>query len=198
MKKIIMSLIFFLSFFNGVINDNFSGPQLFETEEVLIEIEEARLDENNLQISWNISGVDNIDQVILVVREFTADGLLREPLELKDSAASGSKVILWDGSNTLSLTIKILSTEYTQYSGPDCDSMFCYKDITTEITSDEKLIPPIPVLPVVPTTTPEVENPILEVEEPSVVDTSTNITFTNELRRTHDNKIVRYEIQRKV
>jgi len=181
MKKIIMSLIFFLSFFNGVINDNFSGPQLFDTGEVLIEIEEARLDENKLQISWNISGVDNIDQVILVVREFTADGLLREPLELKDSAASGSKVILWDGSNTLSLTIKILSTEYTQYSGPDCDSMFCYKDITTEITSDEKLIPPIPVLPVVPTTTPVVEKPILEVEESSVVDTSTNITFTNEL-----------------
>ena len=75
MKKIIMSLIFFLSFFNGVINDNFSGPQLFETEEVLIEIEEARIDENNLQISWNISGVDNIDGVILIVREFTADGL---------------------------------------------------------------------------------------------------------------------------
>ena len=39
MKKIIMSLIFFLSFFNGVINDNFSGPQLFDTGEVLIEIE---------------------------------------------------------------------------------------------------------------------------------------------------------------
>ena len=181
MKKTIMSLIFFISFFNGVINDNFSGPQLLETEEVLIEIEEARLDENNLQISWNISGVDNIDQVILIVREFTADGLLNEPLELKDSAATGSKVILWDGSNTLSLTIKILSTEYTQFTGPDCDSMYCYKDITTEITSDEKLIPPIPVLPVVPATTPEVENPILEVEESSVVDTSTNITFTNEL-----------------
>ena len=181
MKKIIMSLIFFLSFFNGVINDNFSGPQLFDTGEVLIEIEEARLDENILQISWNISWVDNIDQVILVVREFTADGLLREPLELNDSAASGSKQILWDGSNTLSLTIKILSTEYTQYSGPDCESMYCYRDITTEITSDEKLIPPIPVLPVVPTTMPVVENPILEVEEPSVVDTSTNITFTNEL-----------------
>ena len=181
MKKTIMSLIFFISFFNGVINDNFSGPQLLETEEVLIEIEEARLDENNLQISWNISGVDNIDQVILIVREFTADGLLNEPLELKDSAATGSKVILWDGSNTLSLTIKILSTEYTQFTGPDCDSMYCYKDITTEITSDEKLIPPIPVLPVVPATTPVVESPILEVEESSVVDTSTNITFTNEL-----------------
>jgi hypothetical protein len=55
MKKIIMALIFFLSFFNGVINDNFSSPQLFDTGEVLIEIEEARLDENNLQISWNIS-----------------------------------------------------------------------------------------------------------------------------------------------
>jgi hypothetical protein len=92
-----------------------------------------------------------------------------------------SKEILWYGYNTISLTIKILSTEYTQYSGPDCDSMYCYRDITTEITSDEKLIPPIPVLPVVPTTMPVVENPILEVEEPSVVDTSTNITFTNEL-----------------
>ena len=106
---------------------------------------------------------------------------MNEPLELKDSAASGAKEILWDGSNALSLTIKILSTEYTQFTGPDCDSMFCYKDITTEITSDEKLIPPIPVLPVVPTNTPVVENPILEVEVSSVVDTSTNITFTNEL-----------------
>ena len=107
--------------------------------------------------------------------------MLNEPLELKDSAATGSKEILWDGSNTLSLTIKILSTEYTQFTGPDCDSMYCYKDITTEITSDEKLIPPIPVLPVVPATTLVVESPILEVEESSVVDTSTNITFTNEL-----------------
>ena len=59
--------------------------------------------------------------------------------------------------------------------------MYCYKDITTEITSDEKLIPPIPVLPVVTATTLVVESPILEVEESSVVDTSTNITFTNEL-----------------
>ena len=179
MKKIFMSLIIFLSFFNGTINHDFSGPQLFETEEVVIEIEEARLDEINLQISWNISGVDNIDQVILIVREFTADGLLNEPLELVDTAASGSKVISWDGSKTLSLTIKILSTEYTQYSGPDCDSMYCYRDITTEITSDEKLINPVPVLPVVPTTTSVIENSIVEVQESSVVDTSTNITSTN-------------------
>ena len=174
-----MSLIIFLSFFNGTINHDFSGTQLFETEEVVIEIEEARLDEINLQISWNISGVDNIDQVILIVREFTADGLLNEPLELVDTAASGSKVISWDGSKTLSLTIKILSTEYTQYSGPDCDSMYCYRDITTEITSDEKLINPVPVLPVVPTTTSVIENSIVEVQESSVVDTSTNITSTN-------------------
>ena len=174
-----MSLIIFLSFFNGTINHDFSGPQLFETEEVVIEIEEARLDEINLQISWIISGVDNIDQVILIVREFTADGLLNEPLELVDTAASGSKVISWDGSKTLSLTIKILSTEYTQYSGPDCDSMYCYRDITTEITSDEKLINPVPVLPVVPTTTSVIENSIVEVQESSVVDTSTSITSTN-------------------
>jgi len=179
MKKIFMSLIIFLSFFNGTINHDFSGTQLFETEEVVIEIEEARLDEINLQISWNISGVDNIDQVILIVREFTADGLLNEPLELVDTAASGSKVISWDGSKTLSLTIKILSTEYTQYSGPDCDSMYCYRDITTEITSDEKLINPVPVLPVVPTTTSVIENSIVEVQESSVVDTSTNTTSTN-------------------
>jgi len=44
MKKIFMSLIIFLSFFNGTINHDFSGTQLFETEEVVIEIEEARLD----------------------------------------------------------------------------------------------------------------------------------------------------------
>ena len=70
-------------------------------------------------------------------------------------------------------------TNYTQYSGPDCDSVYCYRDITTEITSDEYIINKIPQLPEVTTTVP-VESDIFDKEE-NVVDTSTNITFTNEL-----------------
>ena len=51
-------------------------------------------------------------------------------------------------STNLSVTLKILTTNYTQYSGPDCDSVYCYRDITTEITSDEYIINKIPELPV--------------------------------------------------
>ena len=79
------------------------------------------------------------------------------------------------------MILKISSTNYSKYSGPDCDSIYCYKDITTEITSEEYIINKIPDLPPVSTTTEVESNPEVEIEEPPVVDDSTNITFTNEL-----------------
>ena len=81
MRKFLLSLICFLTFFNGVYQSNNSGTHLFDIDEVVIEIDSARTSENNLQIDWAISGVENIDQVILSVREITPDGLLNEPLE---------------------------------------------------------------------------------------------------------------------
>ena len=183
MKKLTISFIFFFSFFNGVFNNGYSDTKLYDTEEATIEVDSARLDKDNLQISWLINGIENIDEVILSVRELTPDGLLGEPLEYSEYSNQGQTIIEWDGSTNLSVTLKILTTNYTQYSGPDCDSVYCYRDITTEITSDEYIINKIPDLPVVATTVPdentEVNNPI-PLDEP-VIDTSTNITFTNEL-----------------
>ena len=183
MRKLLLSLICFLTFFNGVYQSNNSGTHLFDSDEVVIEIDSARTSENNLQIDWAISGVENIDQVILSVREITPDGLLNEPLEKIDYSgkSSGKETISWDGSVNLSLIVKILSTNYSKYSGPDCDSIYCYKDITTEITSEEYIINKIPDLPPVSTTIELESNPEVEIEEPPVVDNSTNITFTNEL-----------------
>ena len=170
-------------FFNGVFINGYSDTKLYDTEEATIEVDSARLDKDNLQISWLINGIENIDEVTLSVRELTPDGLLGEPLEYSEYSNQGQKIIEWDGSTNLSVTLKILTTNYTQYSGPDCDSVYCYRDITTEITSDEYIINKIPDLPVVATTVPdentEVNNPVL-LDEP-VIDTSTNITFTNEL-----------------
>ena len=177
MKKIIISLIFFFSFFNGVYPNGYLDTNLHDTDEATIEIESARLDENNLQISWLVSGLENIDEVIISVRELTSDGLQGEPLEIIDYSDKGQKIIQWDGTTDLSIILKILSTNYTQYSGPDCASVYCYRDITTEITSDEYIINKIPDLPVVTTTVP-VDDFIIEE---TVIDTSTNITFTNEL-----------------
>ena len=177
MKKIIISLIFFFSFFNGVYPNGYLDTNLYDTDEATIEIESARLDENNLQISWLVSGLENIDEVIISVRELTSDGLQGEPLEIIDYSDKGQKIIQWDGTTDLSIILKILSTNYTQYSGPDCASVYCYRDITTEITSDEYIINKIPDLPVVTTTVP-VDDFIIEE---TVIDTSTNITFTNEL-----------------
>ena len=76
MKKLIISFIFFFSFFNGVFNNGFSDTKLYDTDEATIEIDSARIDKDNLQISWLINGVENIDEVILSVRELTPDGLL--------------------------------------------------------------------------------------------------------------------------
>ena len=149
MKKIIISLIFFFSFFNGVYPNGYLDTNLYDTDEATIEIESARLDENNLQISWLVSGLENIDEVIISVRELTSDGLQGEPLEIIDYSDKGQKIIQWDGTTDLSIILKILSTNYTQYSGPDCASVYCYRDITTEITSDEYIINKIPDLPVV-------------------------------------------------
>ena len=105
--------------------------------------------------------------------------MLGEPKEFSEFSNQGQKIVEWDGSTNLSIILKILTTNYTQYSGPDCDSVYCYRDITTEITSDEYIINKIPDLPVVTTSLP-IESDI-EIEEENVVDTSTNITFTNEL-----------------
>ena len=183
MKKLIISFIFFISFFNGVFINGYSETKLYDNDDATIEIDSARIDKDNLQISWLINGIENIDQVILSVRELTPNGLLGEPLEFTDYSNQGQKIIEWDGSTNLSVTLKILTTKYTQYSGPDCESVYCYRDITTEITSDEYIINKIPDLPVVATTVPdentEVNNPI-PIDEPEI-DTSTNITFTNEL-----------------
>ena len=115
--------------------------------------------------------------MIISVSELTSDGLQGEPLEIIDYSDKGQKIIQWDGTTDLSIILKILSTNYTQYSGPDCASVYCYRDITTEITSDEYIINKIPDLPVVTTTVP-VDDFIIEE---TVIDTSTNITFTNEL-----------------
>ena len=147
MKKLIISFIFFFSFFNGVFNNGYSDTKLYDTDEATIEIDSARIDKDNLQISWIINGVENIDEVILSVRELTPDGLLGEPLEFSDYSNQGQKIVEWDGTTNLSITLKILTTNYTQYSGPDCDSVYCYRDITTEITSDEYIINKIPELP---------------------------------------------------
>mgnify|MGYP005684457813 FL=1 len=46
MKKIIISLIFFFSFFNGVYPNGYLDTNLYDTDEATIEIESARLDEN--------------------------------------------------------------------------------------------------------------------------------------------------------
>ena len=183
MKKLFLSLICFFTFFNGVYQTNSSGTQLFDSDEAIIEIDSARINDNDLQIAWTISGVENIDQVVLSVREITPDGLVNEPLELINDSAleSGVEIITWDGSVNLSLILKIITTNYSQYSGPDCDSIYCYRDITTEITSDEYIINKIPDLPPVPTTIEVESNQILEIEKPPKVDNSTNITFTNEL-----------------
>ena len=179
MKKLIISFIFFFSFFNGVFNNGYSDTKLYDTDEATIEIDSARIDKDNLQISWLVNGIENIDEVILSVRELTPDGLLGEPQEFSEYSNQGQKIVEWDGTTNLSVILKILTTNYTQYSGPDCDSVYCYRDITTEITSDEYIINKIPELPEVTTTVP-VESDIFDEEE-NVVDTSTNITFTNEL-----------------
>ena len=130
----------FLSFFNGVFNNGYTETKLYDTDEATIEIDSARIDKDNLQISWLINGVENIDEVILSVRELTPDGLLGEPQEFSEYSNQGQKILEWDGTTNLSVILKILTTNYTQYSGPDCDSVYCYRDITTEITSDEYII----------------------------------------------------------
>tara|TARA_B100000035_G_scaffold313400_1_gene327030 strand:- start:139 stop:1737 length:1599 start_codon:yes stop_codon:yes gene_type:complete len=183
MKKFFISILLFLSFFNGVASNDYKDKNLRDNHEATIEIESARKDQDSLQISWKINGVENIDQIILSVREITADGLINDPLELVSFSETGSEIISWDGATNLSLFLRIFTTEYTQYSGPDCESIFCYRDITTEITSEEFLINAIPDLPEVPQ--PEDPDPIVDLNEPlpepSATVNTTNINFTNEL-----------------
>ena len=76
MKKIIISLIFFFSFFNGVYPNGYLDTNLYDTDEATIEIESARLDENNLQISWLVSGLENIDEVIMLMIAMGIMGVL--------------------------------------------------------------------------------------------------------------------------
>ena len=183
MRKLIIPFILFISFFNGTFDNSYSNTKLYDSNEVTIEIDSARLDKDDLQVSWSIGGIENIDQVILSVREITSDGLLGDPTEFVDNSSEAIKIIPWDGTTNLSLTLKILTTTYTQYSGPECESIYCYKDITTEITSDEYIINKIPELPInIPDLPEEDENIVnIDIEDKQVVDTSTNITFTNEL-----------------
>ena len=82
MKKFFISILLFLSFFNGVASNDYKDKNLRDNHEATIEIESARKDQDSLQISWKITGVENIDQIILSVREITADGLINDPLEL--------------------------------------------------------------------------------------------------------------------
>ena len=177
MKKFFISTLLFLTFFNGVASNGYKEKNLRDNHEATIEIESARIDQDSLQISWKITGVENIDQIILSVREITADGLINDPLELVSFSENGSEIISWDGATNLSLFLKIVTTEYTQYSGPDCESIFCYRDITTEITSEEFLINAIPDLPPVPTTIIEEMLP----EETPIVEITPSINFTNQL-----------------
>lgn len=181
MKKFFISILLFLSFFNGVASNDYKDKNLRDNHDATIEMESARIDQDNLQISWKITGVENIDQIILSVREITADGLINDPLELVSYSEIGSENISWDGATNLSLFLKIVTTEYTQYSGPDCESVYCYRDITTEITSEEFLINAIPYLPEVPQ--PEDPAPIVIGDPEEIQDTvnTQGINFTNKL-----------------
>ena len=179
MKKFTISILLFLTFFNGVYSNDYKDKYLRDNHEATIEIESARIDQDNLQISWKITGVENIDQIILSIREINADGLINDPLELISFSEIGSEIISWDGATNLSLFLKIVTTEYTQYSGPDCESIFCYRDITTEITSEEFLINAIPVLPEVPDSPDVIPDP--PVIEPPNSENTTGDYFTNKL-----------------
>ena len=117
MKKFFISILLFLTFFNGVALNDYKDKNLRDNHEATIEIESARIDQDNLQISWKITGVENIDRIILSIREITADGLIDDPLELVSFKEVGSEIISWDGATNLSLFLKIVTTEYTQYSG---------------------------------------------------------------------------------
>ena len=64
MKKFFISILLFLSFFNGVASNDYKDKNLRDNHEATIEIESARKDQDSLQISWKITGVENIDKVI--------------------------------------------------------------------------------------------------------------------------------------
>ena len=111
MKKLITSFILFIALFNGTFNYTHSNTKLYDSNEATIEIDSARLNSEDLQVSWSISGIENIDQVTLSVREITSDGLLGDPTEFVDNSSEAIKIIPWDGTTNLSLTLKILTTE---------------------------------------------------------------------------------------
>ena len=106
MKRFFISILLFLTFFNGVASSDYKDKNLRDNDEATIEIDSARIDQENLQISWKITGVENIDQIIISIREITADGLINDPLEIVDYSTIGSEIISWDGATNLSLILK--------------------------------------------------------------------------------------------
>ena len=80
MKKLIISFIFFFSFFNGVFNNGYSDTKLYDTDEATIEIDSARIDKDNLQISWLVNGIENIDEVIKIIKNSKDSNIAKKNL----------------------------------------------------------------------------------------------------------------------
>ena len=157
MKKLLYLVLIFTFFFNGTIVNNTSRQVIQDVDEPIFKIEPARIDQETLRISWIVEGLESlesgnleaIDSVVLSVRELNADGFLNDPQEFIFFTLNGQKDFSWDGTTALSIRLIVKSLEYSQYSGPDCESMFCYREITKQITSEEYLIDALPELPFV-------------------------------------------------
>ena len=157
MKKLLYLVLIFTFFFNGTIVNNTSRQVIQDVDEPIFKIEPARVDQETLRISWLVEGLESLesgdleslDSVVLSVRELNADGFLNDPQEFIFYTLNGQKDFSWDGTTALSIRLIVKSIEYSQYSGPDCESMFCYREITKQITSEEYLIDALPEVPVV-------------------------------------------------
>ena len=157
MKKLLYLVLIFTFFFNGTIVNNTSRQVIQDVDEPIFKIEPARVDQETLRISWLVEGLESLesgdlealDSVVLSVRELNADGFLNDPQEFIFYTLNGQKDFSWDGTTALSIRLIVKSIEYSQYSGPDCESMFCYREITKQITSEEYLIDALPDVPVV-------------------------------------------------
>lgn len=157
MKKLLYLVLIFTFFFNGTIVNNTSRQVIQDVDEPIFKIEPARVDQETLRISWLVEGLESLesgdlealDSVVLSVRELNADGFLNDPQEFIFYTLNGQKDFSWDGTTALSIRLIVKSVEYSQYSGPDCESMFCYREITKQITSEEYLIDALPEVPVV-------------------------------------------------
>ena len=60
MKKLIISFIFFFSFFNGVLNSVYSDTKLYETNEATIEVDSARIDKDNFCLLYTSDAADEV------------------------------------------------------------------------------------------------------------------------------------------